>query len=86
MRGSASEIEAIEMDGEKIKDTTALDELVKGTYSGLVVSTQAQGTNTATPPANNGGSVFSTLSLAEKMKYANDNPNDQSVREWLGKK
>ena len=36
MKGSAAEIDGIELDGEKIKDTSALDNLVDGTFSGLV--------------------------------------------------
>lgn len=54
MRGAREEIGALEMNGDKIKDTTALDALVSGTYAGLVVTTTKQGVNTATPPANGG--------------------------------
>lgn len=36
MRGCGEEIAALELDGEKIKDTKALDALVDGTYKGLV--------------------------------------------------
>lgn len=54
MRGSGAEIAALELDGDKIKDTSALDALVKDTYSGLVSTTTMRGARTATPPANNG--------------------------------
>ena len=36
MRGCGEEMGALELDGEKIKDTKALDALVDGTYKGLV--------------------------------------------------
>ena len=36
MRGCGEEMAALEMDGEEIKDTKALDALVDGTYKGLV--------------------------------------------------
>ena len=36
MRGCGEEMAALELDGEKIKDTKALDALVAGTYKGLV--------------------------------------------------
>lgn len=36
MRGCGEEMTALEMDGEKIKDTKSLDELIEGTYKGLV--------------------------------------------------
>ena len=55
MRGSGNEIEAVEMDGDKIKDTKALDDLISGTFSGLVVKTKKEGAGTGNPPANNGG-------------------------------
>lgn len=56
MRGSSAEIEAIALaeDG-KIKDASALDALVAGTFSGLVSTTATMGAGTATPPA--GGST-----------------------------
>lgn len=36
MKGSSVEIEGVELDGDKIKDTASLDALVGGTFSGLV--------------------------------------------------
>lgn len=36
MRGCGEEMAALKLDGEKIKDTKALDALVDGTYKGLV--------------------------------------------------
>ena len=36
MRGCGEEMAALELDGEKIKDTKTLDALVDGTYKGLV--------------------------------------------------
>lgn len=54
MRGSRAEIDGIELDGDKIKDNSALDSLVKGDFSGLVATTTTKGANTANPPANNG--------------------------------
>ena len=36
MRGCGEEMAALELDGEKIKDTKSLDALVDGTYKGLV--------------------------------------------------
>lgn len=36
IRGCGEEMTALEMDGEKIKDTKSLDALIEGTYKGLV--------------------------------------------------
>lgn len=60
MRGCRDEIGAIELDGDKIKDTAALDALVGGTFAGLVVSKTVKGADTANPPANNGGKSYKT--------------------------
>ena len=60
MRGSRAEIDGIELDGDKIKDNSALDALVKGDFSGLVATTTTKGANTANPPANNGGKTGKT--------------------------
>ena len=60
MRGSRAEIDGIELDGDKIKDSSALDALVKGDFSGLVATTTTKGANTANPPANNGGKTGKT--------------------------
>jgi len=58
MRGCRDEIGAIELDGDKIKDTAALDALVSGTFAGLVVTKSVHGAQTANPPANNGGKNY----------------------------
>jgi hypothetical protein len=60
MRGCRDEIGAIELDGDKIKDTAALDALVNGTFAGLAVTKTVQGAQTANPPANNGGKNYKT--------------------------
>lgn len=49
MRSSAAEIEALELDGENIKDTKVLDDLIAGDLAGLVTSTTVQGAKTPTP-------------------------------------
>jgi hypothetical protein len=64
IRGMNAEIDAAELDGEKIKDTKALDELIGGTFKGLVVTTGTKGVSTANPPANTGGG---TMTKAEIM-------------------
>ena len=73
MRGSGAEIDALELDGDKIKDTAALDALVKDTYSGLVATTSVRGAQTATPPANNGNAktkkeIFEIKDTAERQR------------------
>lgn len=49
MRGLRAEIDAAELDGGKLKDTKALDDLIAGDLSGLVTTISEKG---APPPAN----------------------------------
>ena len=60
IRGSGAEIDALELDDDTIKDTSALDELIKGTFSGLVSTTTVKGAETATPPTNASGGLTKT--------------------------
>lgn len=66
IRGSGAEIDALELDGEKIKDTSALDDLVKGTFSGLVSTTETRGAQTSNPPANNNGGAMTKTDIYKK--------------------
>ena len=54
-RGSRDEIAGIELDGEKIKDTSKLDALVSGTFADLASTQTVVGAKPVNPPANNGG-------------------------------
>lgn len=82
MRGCGAEIAAIELEDGKIKDTATLDALVNGTFSGLVQTTQVQGTNTSTPPANAGGKntmtkaeIIAIKDTATRQKAIAENPS-----------
>lgn len=66
IRGSSEEINSLEMDGDKIKDSSALDELVKGTFSALVSTTIVKGADTATPPGNIGGGSMTKADIYKK--------------------
>lgn len=58
MRGCGEEMVALEMDGDKIKDTKSLDALIEGTYKSLVSTTQIKGANPATPPGSTGSGAM----------------------------
>lgn len=83
MRGCSAEISAIELDDGKIKDTKSLDDLVSGTYAGLVSTTQTKGADTNTPPANNshgGGTktkaeIMAIKDTAARQKAIAENPS-----------
>lgn len=83
MRGCGEEMAALELDGDKIKDTKALDTLVDGTYKGLVSTTQTKGANPANPPANTGGSsvtaeAFKKMGYADRLKLKKESPEQYS--------
>lgn len=71
MRGSRTEVDGLELDGEKIKDEAALKALVEGDFSSLVTTTQKKGASTATPPANTGTGAMTKeqiLAIADRTK------------------
>lgn len=78
MRGLGAEIDAAELDGEKIKDTKQLDELVGGTFKGLVVTRTQTGTQTATPPASTGGGQ---MTREEIMKIKDTTARQKAIAE-----
>lgn len=55
VRGARAEIDGLELDGDKIKDSKALDDLLSGDYKGLIGKETKTGTNTQTPPETTGG-------------------------------
>lgn len=79
-----SDLSKIELDKDgKIKDAKTVIDNIKTEWSDFIVTEDKKGANTATPPGNNGGNAFDNLSLAEKMSYANENPDSAEVKAWL---
>lgn len=72
MKGSRDEIATIDLDGDNIKDAKALDELVKGTFAGLVSKPATRGASTDTPPSNNGSGGAKTKADIMKIKDATE--------------
>lgn len=79
IRGAGKETDAIELDGDKIKDATSLDALINGVFSGLVSSTETGGTPTPNPTGASGGSgitkeAFAKMSYSERLKLYKEQP------------
>lgn len=77
MRGTA--IDSFEMDGEKLKDTKDLDELIAGDFASLVSKTEKSGVNTEKPPVNTGSKktreeIMAIKDGAERRKAIAENP------------
>ena len=66
IRGSGAEIDALELEDGKIKDAKALDELISGTFAGLVSTTETRGANTSNPPANSNGGAMTKADIYKK--------------------
>jgi hypothetical protein len=69
----------------KFKDSAKLLKAVKEEWPELITTEGQKGADVGNPPANNGGSAFAGMSLADKMAYANAHPGDKEVTEWLRK-
>ena len=78
-------IDELELDGDSIKDADKVVESIKAEYPEFISATGVQGADTTTPPDNNGGDTFASMSVADKMRFANAHPQDQAVIEWLKK-
>lgn len=85
MRGCGEEMAALEMDGDKIKDTKGLDALLSGAYKGLVSTMQQQGANPANPPAGTPAKRYTTEEL-RSMSAAEINANWDAVKASIGQK
>lgn len=76
MRGSGAEINGVELEDGKIKDTTQLDGLIGGDFAGLVTRTEVTGAQTATPPANNGGN---SMTREEILRIKNTRERQKAI-------
>ena len=85
MRGCGTEMAALEMDGEKIKDTTSLDALLTGTYKGLISTSKTKGANPANPPANPPTKTYTSAEI-KNMSAAEINANWDSIKASLNQK
>ena len=85
MRGCGTEMAALEMDGEKIKDTTSLDALLTGTYKGLISTSKTKGANPANPPANSPTKTYTSAEI-KNMSAAEINANWDSIKASLNQK
>ena len=85
MRGSSAEIAALDLDGEKIKDSSALDALVNGTFKTLVSTTTTKGANIPNPPVTTPNKAYSADDI-RKMSPAEINKNWDSIKASLNGK
>lgn len=81
---SATKYDSMKLDGDNLADSDKLTEGIKERYARYIPTEKTKGAKPETPPANN-GSAFDTMSLTDKMAYANKNPDSAEVQAWLRK-
>ena len=80
-----TDLSGIKLDSEGNLD--GVDELKKAIaadWGEFIPTSSKKGADVDNPPKNDNNS-FETMSLAEKMAYANQNPSDPAVTAWLKK-
>jgi hypothetical protein len=83
MRGLGAEIEAAELDGDKIKDTKAFDDLIEGDLSGLVTKIgEAGAPEPANPISNTGGKLSKADILAIKDSTERQNAIAANIEQF----
>lgn len=86
VKASKDVIASIEYDEkDNIKNKDDLITSVKDDWEVFVESTRVDGADPPEPPESDEGDSFESRSLAEKMEYANQHPNDPQVTAWLSK-
>lgn len=74
----------IELDeGNNIKDVKKHVDEAKAVWADFVITQTEKGADVANPPTNTGGSTFEKMSLADKMAFANANPDSAEVKAYL---
>lgn len=68
-----TDLDGIEMDGDKFKDADKLTESVKAEWADFIETSNTNGANTNTPPANNnnGGEDPSKMTMEQYIAYRN---------------
>lgn len=83
MEAASDDINSIEFDKDgNVKNADKLTDKIKAKWSDCIINVTETGANTPNPPAN-GANTFDAMSLADKMQFANKNPDSEEVKNWL---
>lgn len=79
-----TDIESVEIDSDgKLKDADKLTENIKTEWSDFIQTKGVQGADIPNPPAKTETNTFDSMTLADKMAYANAHPESAEVSAWL---
>ena len=82
---NVTDFDEIELENDQIKDLETFKETMAKKWEGFIVKAKQEGANIPNPPAKTGGGAFKEMSVGEKMRFANENPNAPEVIDWLKK-
>ena len=77
-----TDLSGIAFEDGKLADAEGVKKVVSEKYATFIPQKRTDGAKVDDPPAAD-PNVFDGMSLADKMQYANANPNDPAVRAWL---
>lgn len=76
-------IDSLEFDGENIKNIKDVQETIKNSYGDYIETKKQTGADVPQPPSQGNPNTFDSMTLADKMAYANANPNAPEVVAFL---
>ena len=78
------DFDGVELDKDgTIKNLDKLDSFIDSEWGDTKTEPFEEGYNSPKPPKTSGANAFGSMSLAEKMAFAEQHPGDAQVTEWL---
>lgn len=78
-----SDLDTLNIEDGKLKDLDTLRKSLKEEWADFITTESKQGAETKTPPEGDKPNAFESMTLSEKMEYANAHPTDEAVRNYL---
>lgn len=76
-------LDDLEFDGDNIKNHDKVLESIKESYGEYIETKSTAGASVPDPPTKTNPTTFESMTLADKMAYANEHPNAPEVTSWL---
>lgn len=76
-------LDGLEFDGDNIKNHDKVLESIKESYGEYIETISKVGAPVPDPPTKTNPNTFESMTLADKMAYANEHPNAPEVTSWL---
>ena len=76
-------LDELEFEGDKIKHHEDLMKSIRDSYGEYIETKSTAGATVPDPPTKTNPNTFETMTLADKMAYANENPKSPEVMAWL---